>query len=212
MSARPPRLVGIILAAGASRRMGEPKQLLPLAGRPLLQHVVDAAAGSVLDEIVLVLGHAADAIRAAVVLPARGRVVVNPAHAEGQSTSLACGLGAVTSAAEAAVVLVGDQPGVTSVLIDRVVGVFFAGEAAAVRPVWRDAADVLTPGHPVVLARRLWAEAARLDGDQGARSLFATHPEWLREVEIAGDPPCDVDDLEDYRRVLDAAGAASTGG
>jgi CTP:molybdopterin cytidylyltransferase MocA len=139
-------------------------------------------------------------------------VVLNPAHAEGQSTSLARGLGAVTSAAEAAVVLVGDQPGVTSALIDRVVGAFLAGEAAAVRPVWRDAAGGVTPGHPVVLARRLWPEAARLDGDQGARALFATHPEWLREIEIVGEPPCDVDGLEDYGRVVAAVGTPLIGG
>lgn len=206
-----PRLVGLILAAGASRRMGRPKQLLPLAGRPLLQHVVDAASGSRLAESVLVLGHAADEIRAALTLPTRCRVVVNPEPDAGQSTSLACGLAAVDAGAAAVVVLVGDQPGVTSALIDEVTAAFLAGDAPVVRPVWRTDGTA-TPGHPVVLARAIWPALAGLTGDQGARALFDAHPEWVHQIEIAGAPPLDVDDHEDYGRVLDAAGSVSTGG
>jgi molybdenum cofactor cytidylyltransferase len=211
MSSTLPRLAAVVLAAGASRRMGRPKQLLPLGGQPLLQHVLAAASGSMVAETVLVLGHAADEIRAGLSVPARCRVVVNPEHAAGQSTSLACGLAAIAADAVAAVVLLGDQPGVTSALIDRVAGVFLAGDVAAVRPVWTTA-GMVRPGHPVVLARRLWPALAALGGDQGARALFDAHPEWLREVAVPGTPPADIDDGEDYRRVLDAAGAASTGG
>lgn len=212
MSRHAPRLVGIILAAGSSRRMGRPKQLLALAGRPLVQYVLDAADRSTLADLVLVLGHAASEIRAGIVVPPRCRVVVNPRHAAGQSSSLACGLAAVDTEAAAAVVLLGDQPGVTSALIDRVAGAFGACDAAAVRPVWRTCGGTVKPGHPVVLARRLWPELAGLTGDQGARVLFDAHPEWVREIEIAGAPPPDIDDPEDYRRAIDATGAAATGG
>jgi molybdenum cofactor cytidylyltransferase len=202
MSARREHVVAIILAAGASRRMGRPKQLLPVAGRPLVQHAVDAAAGAAVDEIVIVLGHEAEAVRAAVALPGNARVVVNGDHAAGQSTSLASGLAAAGPEAAAAVVLLGDQPEVTSALIDDVVAAFFAGTAPVVRPVWRDSAGGTRPGHPVVLTRSVWSAVAAVGGDRGARVLFETHPEWVRELPMVGDPPADIDDLGDYQRAV----------
>jgi molybdenum cofactor cytidylyltransferase len=194
-------IVGIVLAAGSSQRMGRPKQLLPLDGRPLLQHVVDAMAASLLDDIVVVLGHEADAIRAAITVPAHARVVVNPRYAEGQSTSLACGLAAASAEAEAAAVLLGDQPGVDAALIDGMVRAYRSAGAPVVRPIWRDGHGEPYPGHPVVLARRIWREVAALAGDGGARSLFAGHPEWVREIPMTGEPPRDVDDPTDYQRM-----------
>lgn len=200
-------VVGLVLAAGASRRMGRPKQLLPLAGRPLLQHVLDAAGGARLDEILVVLGHEADAIAAAVRLPVRARVVRNPAWGEGQSASLRRGLAAVPGDAVAVAVLLGDQPGITSALIDAVVAAFTEGAVRAARPVWRDADGSARPGHPVVLGRELWPALLRLDGDRGARTLLDGRPDWLREIAMTGTPPADVDDDEDYRRACDAYAA-----
>lgn len=193
-------IAGVVLAAGASRRMGKPKQLLPLRGRPVLQHALDAAAASGVGEIVLVLGHEADAIRGAIALPARARVVVNQAWAEGQGGSLACGLAAVASEAAAAAVLLGDQPEVDATIIDTVLAAYRIDADTALRPVWRDAAGATHPGHPVVLARRTWTELATLDGDRGARELFRRHPDWVRELPMAGPPPSDIDDAADYRR------------
>lgn len=213
MSGRAGAIAGIVLAAGGSRRMGRPKQILPLAGRPLLQHVLDAAAASQLAEIVVVLGHEAAAVAAALELPARARIVVNPAWAAGQAASLACGLGAVAPGeAIAAAVLLGDQPGVSGALIDGMLAAFRTTDAAAVRPVWRSPDGRTQPGHPVVLGREVFAEAAALAGDEGARALFARRPERVREIAIAGAPLADVDDGDDYRRVMDAVQAASTGG
>lgn len=191
---------GVVLAAGASRRMGHTKQLLPLHGRPVLQHALDSAAASGLGEIVLVLGHEADAIRNAVALPGRAHVVVNPAWADGQGGSLACGLAAIEGDAAAAAVLLGDQPEVDARIIDAVLAAFRVEDDTALRPVWRDATGDAHPGHPVVLARRTWAELAMLGGDRGARELFRRHPDWVRELAMAGSPPADIDDAADYRR------------
>src|ERR1039457_685187 len=89
------RSAGIVLAAGASRRMGEPKQLLPVRGRPLLETALAAACDSQLDEGVVVLGAHADEIRRSVRF-GRARVVLNPDHALGMSTSLHAGIASLT--------------------------------------------------------------------------------------------------------------------
>ncbi len=200
MTAGATGVIGIVLAAGSSRRMGEPKQLLPLAGRPLLQHVLDAAAAAALDAIILVLGHEAEAVRAAVTLPPHARSVVNPRYADGQSSSLACGLAAAGADVAAAVVLLGDQPEVGSAVIDHVVRAFRAGPAPIVRPIWTAADGNRQPGHPVVLGRAVWPAVAALSGDRGARDLFTRHPEWVRELPMAGAPLMDIDDRTAYRR------------
>jgi len=204
-------LSGVVLAAGASARMGRPKQLLPVGDRCLLQRVLDAALASRLDEVIVVLGHGADEIRAALDPAAfdpdaggRTRLVVNSEHAAGQSTSLRCGLRAADERARAAAVLLGDQPGVGAELIDRVAAAFLAGAAPLARPVYSDAGGA--PGHPVLLARRIWPELEQLTGDRGARELMAARPDWLLEVAVAGQPPADVDTWEDYRRAVSGYG------
>jgi molybdenum cofactor cytidylyltransferase len=83
---------GIVLAGGTSSRLGRPKQLLELEGRPVLQHVIDAATEAGLDEVVVVLGHMADDIAATIDLPVGARTCLNPRYASGQSTSLEAGL------------------------------------------------------------------------------------------------------------------------
>ncbi len=203
-------LSGVILAAGASSRMGQPKPLLRIGDRCLLQHVVDAALGSRLDEIILVLGDRAEEIRATITLPSNrpARIVLNPDYAEGQSTSLRVGLGSANTQADAVAILLGDQPGVTSELIDRMAAAFLAADRPIVRPVYAGG----IPGHPVFLARSIWPEVKRLRGDQGARALLRVRPDWLLEVPEEGEPPADLDTREDYQRAVagpDLAGRGS---
>jgi molybdenum cofactor cytidylyltransferase len=199
-------LTGVVLAAGASARMGRPKQPLPVGDRCLLQRVVDAALASRLDEVIVVLGHRAEEIRGAIALPedGRARAVVNPDFARGQSTSLQRGLRAADARSQALAVLLGDQPCVTSDLIDRVAEAFLSAGAPLARPVYPEAGGA--PGHPVFLARRVWPQIEDLSGDQGARGLLAARPDWLLEVPVPGDPPPDVDTWEDYQRVASGYG------
>ena len=197
-------LSAIVLAAGASVRMGRPKQLLTLGDRCLLQHVLDAVETSRLNELVLVLGCRMDEIRAAVRLPAglATRVVVNPDYARGQSSSLRSGLQAANPRSVAAGILLGDQPQITAALIDRVADAFLAAATPIVRPMYTGVTGRV-PGHPVFLAREIWPAVGRLAGDEGARALIATHPEWLTDVAVAGDAPADIDTADDYERVVD---------
>jgi molybdenum cofactor cytidylyltransferase len=197
-------LSGVILAAGASTRMGRPKQLLPLSDRPLLQQALDEATASRLDEVIVVLGHRAGEIREAIRIPSGRavRVVVNPDGAGGQSASLRLGLRSANPRAAAVAVLLGDQPRVTRRLIDRVAEAFLAGGSPAARPVYSGPGGGRVPGHPVLLARRIWPEVDALRGDQGARDLLCSRPDWLLEIPVEGEPPADLDTWEDYRRAL----------
>jgi CTP:molybdopterin cytidylyltransferase MocA len=170
---------GLILAAGAGTRFGDDAKLLAeLDGRPVVEHVVAAAAASSVDRVVLVTG-AHD-------LPAfTGIATVHcPRWRDGQSASLRCGLAALEGA-DRVVVLLGDQPGVTAAAIDRIAG----------HPPGTRAAYDGRPGHPALLGPEHIEAAQRLRGDVGLRDL-----EW-RLVEC-GDVAsgADVDTPEDLER------------
>jgi CTP:molybdopterin cytidylyltransferase MocA len=157
---------GLVLAAGAGTRFGGAiKQLAPLHGRPLVEHAVAAMlAVPALDPVVVVLGHAADEILRRAQL-GDAEVVVCPEWGRGQSASLRCGVAAL-GGADAAVITLGDQPFITPQVIagalDHLDG------CDAVRTMYDG-----TPGHPVVLGRRVLEAVGELEGDQGARELLA---------------------------------------
>lgn len=195
-------ITGIVLAAGSSSRLGRPKQLLDLAGKPVLQHVLDASARSPLDEVLLVLGHAGDAVEGAVTLPPRGRIVRNPAHDRGQATSLRAGLAQADPRSEAAVILLGDQPRIRPEAVRAVVDEFGAGHGPIVQASYGG-----RPAHPTLLARDLWPDLRELAGDEGARSFIARHRRLRSLVPVEGEPPEDIDTEEDYERVRALFGA-----
>jgi len=167
----------------------------------LLQHVIDEAAASCLAEIILVLGYRAEQISRAIRMPDKGaRVIINSDYAQGQSTSLRVGLRSASPKAEAAAILLGDQPQVNASLIDRVAAGFLSAGVPIVRPLYASPDGRSLPGHPVFVARRIYAEIEKLDGDQGVRGLIALHPDWLLEIPIQGAPPADIDTRADYVR------------
>jgi molybdenum cofactor cytidylyltransferase len=172
-----------VLAAGGSRRLGRPKQLLPLQGRPLLQHVLDAAAAGGLERLVVVLGAAADAVEAALEPPPGTRIVRNAAWADGQAGSLRVAVAAMPADAGWMAVLLGDQPTV---------------RPEAVRAV----AAAALAGHPEVIAQALWPRLAALDGDRGAREIIRAEPALAATIALDLSAPPDVDTEEDYARLV----------
>jgi molybdenum cofactor cytidylyltransferase len=176
---------GVVLAAGTASRFGSTKQLVEVDGKPLVQYAIDTAAAAELDEIVVVLGHDADRVREELDLPSNARAIVNERFAEGQSTSLAAGLLELDPASEAAVVLLGDQPGIRAEEIRALADRFAETRASIVRLRYRNA-----PG-PALLPKAIWPEALELSGDTGARTLFDSHQ--VDEVEIDRDAPRDID-------------------
>jgi len=168
MAAAPPRIGGLVLAAGAARRFGSPKQLAPHRGRPLLEHALAAiAAADGLERRVVVLGAGAAAIRAAVDLQGV-EVVLCEGWEEGQAASLRAGVTALADTVDAVVVTLGDQPEIDPRAIERIAAAR-DGRADAVRATYAG-----RPGHPVLLERPLLAEVAGLRGDEGARRLLAS--------------------------------------
>lgn len=192
---RPAAVPAVVLAAGASTRLGRPKQLLPLAGRPVLQHVVDAAVAAGVPEVVVVLGHAAADVRSALRADPRVRTVLNPAYASGLASSLRAGLRALGEDVEAAVILLGDQPDVPAEAIRRVLSAYEESGAAIVEAWYRG-----TRGHPILFDRCLWPRLEALHGDEGARSLLAERVDRIAMAEIDADPPLDLDTRADYER------------
>ena len=179
---------GLILAAGEGRRFGSTKQLAELRGRPLLEYALEAMIP--VSPRVVVLGHAADEIVARVDLHGATPVVCDR-WAEGQAASLRCGLGALAGA-DAVVVALGDQPGLTGAAVEALIAA--AGDEDAVRAVYDG-----VPGHPVLLRRPLLDRAGELRGDTGFRDLLEDAA--VREVEVGGlADPADIDTREELAR------------
>jgi CTP:molybdopterin cytidylyltransferase MocA len=180
-----PRIGSVILAAGAGRRFGGPKQIAQWRGAPLLEWALDAALGvPALDPVVVVLGAHGDEVRAAVDL-SPVTVVDAPDWNEGQSASLRAGVAALGEV-DAAVVLLADTPQVTPQVVAGVVD-HFGARYDVVRAVYEG-----RPGHPVLLGRRALARVPDLRGDSGARMLFTA----LRVREWEAGHLCDATDID----------------
>jgi molybdenum cofactor cytidylyltransferase len=188
---------GVILAAGASRRMGQPKQLLDVGGRPLLEKVVAAACAARLDHVVVVLGARAEEIEASVDF-GRARVVLNPEHEQGMSTSLRAGIASLAPEVSRALVILGDQPDINAALLDRLLDLQVASGLPAAALSFE---GLLHP--PMVLTRELWAGLEALEGDVGLRAVVRAHPELVAALraEQPGGHPIDIDTPEDFQRL-----------
>jgi len=178
--------------------MGSPKQLLLLEGRPLLQVVVEKACASKLDNVVVVLGAAADEIRPRVDF-GRAGILFNPDHATGMASSLKAGLVYLSTGVDRVVVMLGDQPGVDAPLLDKLLEL---QETSGLPAAALSFNGLLHP--PVVLERELWGDLMSLEGDVGCRAVIRARPELVARVPVEGElkHPVDLDTPEDYARII----------
>jgi molybdenum cofactor cytidylyltransferase len=194
-------VLGLVLAAGGSTRMGRPKQLAELEGRPLLAHALAALDEAPVDRVVVALGGAATEVLDRVEL-GRAEPLVVEGWAAGMGHVLAATLARAGDGWAAVVVLLGDQPLVPGRAVARLVEAWRAGAGPVVTATYGG-----RPGNPKLFDRRLLPDLLRLTGDTGARDLVAAHPEWVHRVEV-GDLGSDTD--VDVEADLDRVGALLT--
>jgi molybdenum cofactor cytidylyltransferase len=195
---RSPRVAALVLAAGLSSRMGSNKLLATVDGKPLVRHAVEAAMSSASAPVIVVTGNGSEAVRAAIA-PLMPAFVENPDYSKGLSTSLKSGLRSVPENADAAMIVLGDMPAVSSALLDKLIAAFDPAEDRAICVATRHGKR----GNPVLFARRFFPEILGIEGDVGARHLIAQYPKLVCEVEAADDSPLtDIDTpeaLAEYR-------------
>lgn len=166
----------IILAAGMSKRMDSPKQLLRIGGKPLLQHILDSVDRSAVDEIVLVLGFEAESIRKDLT-ENRARIVINDSYEEGMSTSIQVGIGALDKKTDAALIILCDQPLIGHQVLDKIISDYKLSDSKIAVPYYKG-----FRGNPVLIDRLLFPEMMGISGDIGCRAIFGLHPDSILKV------------------------------
>lgn len=188
----------VILAAGMSRRLGRPKQILPISGEPIVAHVGKRARASKAARVMAVIGGAREETMSALE-DIVDELIINDIYDQGQGTSIAAGVRYVQStshllgACEAIIFLLGDQPGIEPALIDAVIDAWEEG-AHIVMARYTD-----RPGHPVLFDRLYWNELTRLQGEEGGRHVIDQHRDDVVYVDIDSESPMDVDTEADWR-------------
>jgi molybdenum cofactor cytidylyltransferase len=197
-------VTGLVLAAGGSRRLGRPKQLLPYRGRTLLDAALDLARGCGFEQVVVTVpADLAATLRERLDLSGLDVVAV-PDAGTGCGASVRTGVPAVDARSDGLVLLLGDQPGVPVTAVRDLLA------RAGGQPLGVCRYDG-GPGHPFWFRRDLFGELSGLHGDKAVWKLLHSGRWPVVEVPVAGPVPVDVDTWDDYRALL-AADALSTDG
>ncbi len=182
----------IVLAAGLSRRMGRPKLLLELRGKPVIRHVVEGVIEAGIRRVLVVTGPENEALaRALAGLDVQ--IAVNPAPESGQASSVAAGVSALPAGTDAVLIALGDQPDVRADVIPALIDAIKAPGKTIAVPRYADGL-----GNPVLFAASVFAELLALSGDRGARAVIERDPSRLAVVDIGFPMPRDIDTPEDY--------------
>lgn len=186
----------MVLAAGKSQRMGTPKQLLRIGGKTVLEHTLERVRDSSVSEIVLVLGHAADAIEKEIFIEGL-TIIRNEGYQQGMGTSLRAGIAAVGPDAKAALIVLADQPFVQAATLNQLIECHQTAKAQIVIPTFRG-----FRGNPVLLDSSIFPELQELSGDVGCRAIFGSHTENIHKLAVddAG-ILLDIDSREDFEKL-----------
>ena len=185
----------IVLAAGESKRMGKPKLLLPFGERTIIESVIENVVHSEVHKTVVVLGSNREEMEKKIGrLPVK--IVVNPRYRKGMHSSVQFGFRAIPEDAEAAMVVLGDQPSLSSFTINIIVDAYNRTDSGIVLPIHKG-----KRGHPVLIDMKYRGEIDNLNPDIGLRELLHRHTRDILEVEVANSGILrDIDEWEDYER------------
>jgi molybdenum cofactor cytidylyltransferase len=187
----------MILAAGESRRMGQPKLLLPFGEKTIIETIVEKVVSSKVNNTLVVLGSEREEVEKNI-KNFSVKVAFNPDYRKGMLSSVLCGFKTLPEETQAVVIVLGDQPSVSKEVIDKIVDAYQKTGKGIVLPVYEK-----ERGHPVIIDMKYKDEVENLSPDIGLRGTVYSHPEDILEVEV--DTPeilQDIDDEVDYRREL----------
>jgi molybdenum cofactor cytidylyltransferase len=190
-------LSAILLAAGESKRMGEPKQLMPLGSSTLVGQAIDNLLNASVDETIVVVGHKAEEITKTIATKPV-KIMLNPNYRQGMSTSIIAGLILVDPKSQAVMLALGDQPLVASQTINQLIEAFNNQNKGIAVPTHKG-----KRGHPIIFAIRYKPELMELEGDIGGREILQRHPEDILEVAVDSESVItDINTQEDYQSQL----------
>jgi molybdenum cofactor cytidylyltransferase len=190
------RIGAVVLAAGTSSRMGEPKQLLRLGERTVLGQTLDNLRNTHIEQIVLVLGFVAEKIARQIDLGGF-TLVINDQFREGMGSSLRSGIAALNPEVNAALIVLADQPFVRPATLDQLIDGYVESCAQIAIPTYRG-----FRGNPVLLDRSVFAEVMELTGDIGCRAIFGDHTEGIVKVPVDDvGILLDIDNKSDFERL-----------
>lgn len=191
-------IAGVLLAAGMSTRMGRNKLLLDLGGRTVLDRALSVALAAGLEPLLVVVGHEADRVQAALT-GTRARPVVNPDYERGLNTSLRTGIAAVPEGVAGAVVMLADMPLVDAAMIESLVARWRASDAPLAISRY---GDVVAP--PILYGAALFAELRALDGEGCGKAVIKRHRGEELTIQWPADRLTDLDVPDDLARVAEA--------
>ena len=188
-----PLISAIILAAGESRRMGEPKQLMPLGKTTILERTVDNFLNSEVHDVIVVVGYRAEEV-ISLIADRSVAITINSAYREGMSTSIVAGLSLISDKTQGVMLALADQPFIDSHTINHLIEAFGVHNKNIAIPVYQG-----KRGHPIIFAIKYKEELLRLKGDIGGREIIDKHPDDILEVTVNCEGICvDIDTIDNY--------------
>lgn len=177
--------------------MGRLKQLLPFGPKTVIETCLDALLASRVDDIIVVLGHRYQEIQSHIEhFPVR--IVINQHYSQGMSSSVICGVRAISASARAALIAVVDQPLVTADIIDRLIDAYWKSEKKIIIPVYRGRG-----GHPILIDLSFRQKILAIDPERGLRQIVYSHPQDVLRVDVEMDAVIqNMNTWADYQRLL----------